>query len=124
MTVWHSGRESKLLDAIIAGRKTIEGRLNRDKFAQYRVGDTISLRRDIRDESGVLYDGESDAARVEVIAIRSYSTFLELVTREGFTKVIPHAKTAVEAADEYNKYYSSVDQATYGVLAIEITCLS
>ena len=28
MTTWESGRESSLLDDIIAGRKTIEGRLN------------------------------------------------------------------------------------------------
>ncbi len=123
MVTWHSGRESKLLDDIIAGRKTIEGRLNRDKFAQYRVGDIVSLRRDIRDAEGVLRDGEPDAARIQVVAIRRYATFLKLVTAEGFTKVIPHAKTALEAADEYNKYYSSEDQAAYGVLAIEIKYL-
>ena len=34
ITRWDSGRESELLDHIIAGRKTIEGRLNRSKFAQ------------------------------------------------------------------------------------------
>ena len=39
MKTWHSGRESQLLDEMIAGRKTIEGRLNREKFADYAVGD-------------------------------------------------------------------------------------
>ena len=120
MTIWESGRESVLLDDIIAGRKTVEGRLNRSKFAQYQVGDTIKLRRDVRQADGTLHDGAPDAARVEIVAIRHYETFLAMVTAEGFEKVIPHAKTAQEAADEYNKYYSAEDQAKHGVLAIEV----
>lgn len=120
MMVWTSGRESTLLDDIIAGRKTIEGRLNRDKFAQYTVGDIVLLRRDIRGEDGVLRDGESGEVRVKIVAIRKYPDFISMVTTEGYKKVIPFAKSAQEAADEYNKYYSFDDQATYGVLAIEI----
>lgn len=122
MTIWDSGRESGLLDDIIAGRKTIEGRLNRGKFADYSVGDTVSLRRDIRGSDSILRNGEPGAAQVEIIAIRTYRSFLGMVKTEGFTNVIPSAKTAQEAADEYNKYYSAADQAQYGVLAIEIRC--
>lgn len=121
MTTWESGRESALLDAIIDGRKTIEGRLNKGKFSEYAVGDTVSLRRDIRGEDGILVDGEPNAATVKIIAIRQYSDFLTMVSEEGFTNVIPAAKNAAEAADEYNKYYSAADQRRYGVLAIEIT---
>lgn len=120
MAQWSSGRESLLLDDILAGRKTIEGRLNKGKFAEYQVGDTVSLRRDIRGNDGVLRDGEPNAAHVEVVAIREYPTFLAMVTAEGFKHVIPSAKTPEEAADEYNKYYSAEDQASFGVLAIEI----
>ena len=47
--IWESGRESRLLDEMIAGRKTIEGRLCRGKFAQYAPGDIVNLRRDFRD---------------------------------------------------------------------------
>lgn len=46
-----------------------------------------------------------------------------MATQEGFEKVIPFAKTAQEAASEYNKYYSVEDQAKYGVLAIEIAVI-
>lgn len=120
MTTWEAGRESNLLDDILAGRKTVEGRLNRDKFAQYRVGDTVSLRRDHRNDAGQLKDGELNAATIEIVAIRTYPTFLAMVTVEGYQRVIPSAKSADEAADEYNKYYSAVDQARYGVLAIEV----
>jgi len=120
MTTWESGRESALLDDIIAGRKTIEGRLNRGKFAQYKVGDTIRLRRDIRNKDGVLEDGTPDAARVSIVGIRSYPDFLSLVTAEGYQNVIPSATSAVEAAAQYNSYYTAADQKRFGVLAIEI----
>ena len=124
MTTWQSGRESDLLDDIIAGRKTIEGRLNRGKFAQYQVGDFVSLRRDIRDQHGILHDGGSDAALVKITAIRHYNTFLDLTTAEGHEKVIPHAHSTQQAADEYNKYYSAEDQASYGVLAVEVQLIA
>lgn len=119
--VWQSGRESSLLDDIIAGRKTIEGRLCRGKFAMYAVGDVVSLRRDVRDDHGVLHEGEPGVVRVEIVAIRHYSSFLDMVTAEGYQRVIPSASSAEEAADEYSKYYSSEDQQHYGVLAIEVT---
>jgi ASC-1-like (ASCH) protein len=120
ITRWESGRESGLLDHIISGRKTIEGRLNRSKFAQYKVADTISLRRDVRDAAGILHDGEPGSVTVKIVAVRKYSTFLDLVTNEGYNQVIPDAEDAQSAADMYNQYYSAADQARYGVLAIEI----
>ncbi|NCU38236.1 hypothetical protein EOL96_04250 [Candidatus Saccharibacteria bacterium] len=52
--VWQSGRESTLLDEIIAGRKTTEGRLDRGKFAHYQIGDIVELRRGLRGEYGML----------------------------------------------------------------------
>ncbi len=123
MTQWESGRESGLLDDIIAGRKIIEGRLNKGKFSQYKIGDTVSLRRDIRGKDGVLRDGNPNEALVQVVAVRTYPDFITMVTKEGFTKVIPNAKNAQAAADEYNKFYSLSDQQAYGVLAIEIVYL-
>lgn len=124
MKLWESGRESDLLDDIIAGRKTIEGRLNRGKFADYAVGDEISLRRDYRDADGMLRDGMPSAARVRIIAIRQYKTFLEMTRREDYKRVIPAATSAEDAAAVYNKYYSAADQAKYGVLAVEVICLT
>ena len=124
MTTWDSGRESGLLDDIIAGRKTIEGRLNRGKFAKYKAGDHVWLRRDFRDENGVLQDGPERQVLVEVVATRCYETSLAMVTAEGFKKVIPYVDTIEQAASEYDKYYSTEDQAKYGVLAVEFKLLS
>lgn len=124
MKLWVSGRESLLLDDIIAGRKTIEGRLNKGKFAEYAIGDIISLRRDYRDASGVLHDGEPDAAFVKIVAIRKYKTFLDLTKTENYKRVIPSAASAEAAAEVYNKYYSAEDQKEYNVLAIEVSIIS
>ena len=97
--------------------------MNRGKFAEYRVGDKIRLRRDVRDAEGILHDGEPDQARVEIIAIRHYNSFLEMVQAEGYHRVIPQATSAEAAAAEYNKYYSVADQKHYGVLAVEVRSL-
>jgi ASC-1-like (ASCH) protein len=118
-TTWESGRESHLLDEIIAGRKTIEGRLNRGKFALYKPGDRVWLRRDYRDENGELQNGEPHQVLVEVLAVRKYNSSLEMVTSEGYTRVMPRAESAEAAAKDYDEYYSPKEQATYGVLGIE-----
>lgn len=119
MAIWESGRESGLLDDIIAGRKTIEGRLNRSKFAKYTPGDQVWLRRDYRDENGELQDGGLRQVLVEVVAVRRYDTFLAMARAERYECLIPYVETAEEAAREYDAYYSAEDQAKYGVLAIE-----
>lgn len=109
-----------MLDDMIAGRKTIEGRLNRDKFARYQVGDIVCARRDIRGDDGVLRKGEIDGSEFEIMAIRKYSSFLEMIQVEGWHRVIPDAGSAEAAADVYDRYYTANDQIKYGVLAIEI----
>lgn len=124
MATWESGRESGLLDDIIAGRKTIEGRLNRGKFAEYQPGDHVWLRRDYRDENGALHDGEPRQVLVEVTAVRRYKTSLEMVVAEGFENVVPYVDTPEQAAAEYDKYYSAEDQARYGVLAVAFKLVS
>ena len=56
---------------------------------------------------------------MRVIAKRLYRNSLEMVTHEGYERVMPSASDAKEAADGYDLYYSPEDQAKYGVLAIE-----
>lgn len=120
MHVWISGRESQHIDDIIAGKKTVEGRLARGKFAHYAPGDIVELRRDFRDESGNLQEGEPNQARVRIVAIHRYVSFSEMLEREGIANVLPRAKSMKEAIVEYQKYYSNNEQAEYGVLGIVI----
>ena len=121
MRVWVSGRESKLLEHIKSGHKNIEGRLNRDKFTSYKVGDIVLFRKDTRNSDGVLEDGEIDhSGHAEIISINHYKSFDDMFKNEDYKKAIPEAKDARDASGYYSKYYSIDDQMKYGVLAIKI----
>ncbi len=120
MAIWESGRESSLLDAILDGRKTVEGRLKRGKFAEYRTGDYVWLRRDFRGPDGQLRDGTERAALVIIESIHLYRTFLEMTRAEGHENVIPGSASPEAATAEYDRFYPAEDQACYGVLAIRI----
>ncbi len=120
MTIWSAGRETRLLDLIAVGDKTIEGRLNRGKFAQYRVGDEVHLRRDFRDENGVLHDGKPDQLRLQITAINKYADFRAMFEHEDYKQALPEAKSIDDAVNTYETYYSAKDQAAYGVLAIHV----
>lgn len=109
-----------MLDYILEGKKTVEGRLNKGKFAEYQVGDTIWLRRDYRDEYGQLHDGEARQACVEIVGIRHYQTFAEMIEAEGYRTVSPSSESPEAALAVFNSYYSTDDQLEYGVIAIEI----
>ena len=124
MTIWEFGLDEQPFAAIVTGAKTIEGRLNRGKFAQFAVGDVVKVRRDYRDDNGNLQDGQSDAARVEIVGIRQYMDFLAMVAAEGHEKVSPGSDSVRDVARGYEKYYSAEDQATFGVLAIEVRVIN
>lgn len=124
MATYESGRESYILDDILEGKKTVEGRLDRGKFHDYQVGDTIWLRRDYRDEYGQLHDGEARQACVEIVAIRHYRTFAEMIEAEGYRTVVPGAESPEAALAVYSSYYSTDDQLEHGVLAIEIALVN
>ena len=124
MAVWEFGLETIPFEAVVAGRKTIEGRLNTGKFAQFATGDIVKIRKDYRDKQGVIHDGQPDAARVKIVAIRNYANFADLVNTEGVQRVSSVSATLQETVDGYAKYYPLEDQAKYGVLAIEVAVIS
>jgi ASC-1-like (ASCH) protein len=50
----------------------------------------------------------------------SYSSFLEMVTIEGFESVIPDKNTAQEAVEVYYKFFTKTQEVEFGVVAIRI----
>jgi ASC-1-like (ASCH) protein len=111
------GIDSNILQTIRDGRKTIEGRLARDKFLTIKVGDVISVREDFY-ENDVIQKSQLDALRVKVTAVQKYEDFHEMLTDLGYKSAIPNAKSVNEAYNEYLRYYSEASQKEYGVLAI------
>lgn len=60
---------------ILQGRKTVEGRLNKGKFAQLKVGDLLEF-----DETG---------EQLEVVNISTYFSFQTMLEQEGLKHVLP-----------------------------------
>jgi ASC-1-like (ASCH) protein len=120
MNIWYSGRESYLVDDIIAGHKTIEGRLKRGKFANYAVGDIVMLRRDYRDKNGVLQDGADYDTKVQITNIKQYGSFKDMFKYEDYRQALPRDGGLKEVIETYYKYYTKEEQQKYGVLAIHI----
>lgn len=123
MNTWEFGLETAPFEAVVAGKKTIEGRLNKDKFAEFAAGDIIKVRADYRDAQGSRHDGEPDAARLKIVAIRKYPDFAAMVKAEGHERVSALPVSEQATIDSYAEYYPAEDQTKYGVLAIEVKVL-
>lgn len=86
------------------GSKKVEGRLAKEKYRTLQPGNLIA----INDE------------KYEVINIRIYSTFEEMIQNEGIKNVIPEAKDLESAVNVYYKFYTPEEEQKYQVIAIEI----
>ncbi len=91
------------------GRKTVEGRLNKGKFLEIKVGDEILLNNELK---------------LKVTDKKIYSSFKSMIETEGAEKVIPNAQNIDEAEAVYYKFYTKEDERTFGVAAIHIEVIS
>lgn len=87
------------------GKKTVEGRLNKGKFADIEVGDICLV---------------NDDFEVKIIGKRLYKTFQEMIEVEGVEKVIPDANSVEEVVVVYYKFYTKEKEAEHGVVALEV----
>jgi len=89
----------------IQGKKTIEGRLNKGKFALIEVGDIIKT---------------NNAALFEVTEKKLYQTFKDMILSEGIENVTPDKKSIDEAISVYRQFYTPEQEKEFGVVAIKI----
>lgn len=94
------------LSYVLRGQKTVEGRLNKGKFAAINVGDIIEI--------------EPNKERFEVVYKNKYGSFKEMIEKEGVKKVIPDADNIDKAVDVYYKFYTKEQEKEFGVIAIGI----
>lgn len=90
---------------IAAGRKTVEGRLKKGKFATLQIDDVIVI---------------NDTLKATVKAIRHYATFHEYLTAEGLDRCLPTVETIAEGCAVYYQFYTPQMEKELGVMAIEI----
>lgn len=93
-----------------AGKKTIEGRLKKGKYSSIAVEDTIIVQNQ---------DGPGEV-NVEVVGLRSYPSFLDMLTKENYSKALPDVTSPQEGSDIYRRFYTEDDEYRYGVIAIEV----
>jgi len=91
---------------ILKGEKTVEGRLNKGKFASLRAGDILAV-------------GPNEIC-FKVIYKKIYKSFREMIKKEGIKNVIPDKKTIKEATEVYYKFFTPEEEKTFKVLAIKI----
>ena len=91
---------------IISGKKTVEGRINKGKFAILNKGDIILLGK--------------EEIQFRVIKKTIYNTFEQMINSEGIENVIPDKKDVKDAINVYYTFYTRKQEKEFGVVAIKI----
>nr|WP_206204216.1 ASCH domain-containing protein [Thermococcus sp. 18S1] len=99
------GLQEEYLKAIAEGRKRIEGRLYDEKRQGIRPGDEIIF--------------ENKLVCV-VKDVRVYSSFREMLEKEGLENVLPGVGSVEDGVRVYRRFYSEEKERKYGVAAIEV----
>ena len=97
-------------DQIRDGTKTLEGRAASSIFKSIHTGATIR------------FCCGRDTFDVEVIDVRSYKTFGQMIAREPLDKLVP-GMNAREALDAYNSIYAP-DKLSLGAVVFELAPVS
>ncbi len=94
------------LSFILKGQKTIEGRLNKGKFKDLKIGDKLSI--------------GPDEKLFTVKQLNCYDSFKDMIVGEGVKNVIPDKNTVEDAEAVYYKFYTKEQEKEFGVLAIKM----
>lgn len=111
------GIESSVLADLLAGYKTIEGRLGKPKYIKFRLGNILTVREDIW-KDGKVVKSVPDRAKIQITQLLYFESFDEMLSSLDFRKALPQAHSVREALDTYHQFYSPEDEAEYGVVAI------
>ena len=95
-------------DFINQKKKTVEGRLNKGKFKEFKKGDIIYFKNDDK------------KIKVLIKNISSYKTFQEYLEMEGLKRTLPGIKTIEQGKEVYYTYYTQEKEREFGILAIEV----
>lgn len=117
MKTYEAGRESSILQDILAGRKTIECRLDKGKFAKYQPGDQVWLREDVY-KNGEIIKSIPKQALVEIVKTETYPNFTTMFETIGYDKAIPRAQNAHEALNVCYQFYTPEQEKKLGVVAV------
>ena len=96
---------------ISMGLKSVEGRKNKGRFKEMKVGDIV------------LWTNNDFAPRkvlTKITGKAEYSTFEEYLETEGLDKCLPGIKDIDTGLSVYFKYFTKEDEKEFGVVAIRM----
>jgi ASC-1-like (ASCH) protein len=96
---------------ITLGLKTIEGRLNKGKFKELNVGDTIKWENS---------DFKYRSIMTRITKKVEYKSFEKYLESEGMEKCLPAVPSLEHGLSVYYKYYTKDDEAKFGIVAIHL----
>lgn len=111
------GIESSLLQSILAGHKTLEGRLGKPSYLKIRPGDTLSVREDTW-QGHKLVSSRKDAAKIRVKQILYFESFAEMLETLGHRNAVPLSNSVEEAVKTYRQFYTVEAEEEFGVVAL------
>jgi ASC-1-like (ASCH) protein len=97
------------------GLKIVEGRKNKGRFHDMKVGDIIEWKNE---------DFMSRSVKTKITKKVVYSTFKEYLETEGLDNCLPGMPSIEHGLSVYYKYYTKEDEKEYGVMAIHIQLLN
>lgn len=103
--------KKKYFDMIANGSKTVEGRLNKGRFARLKKGDKITW--------------VNEGSKVDVIITRTktYPDFESMLKTETLNKVLPDESDLKSGVQVYQDIFKGLDK-THGVIAIGMELLN
>jgi ASC-1-like (ASCH) protein len=96
---------------ISMGLKSVEGRRNKGRFKDMRVGDIVEWTNN---------DFAPRKVLTRIVSKSEYSSFKEYLETEGLDKCLPGIKDIDTGLSVYYKYFTKEDEKEYGVIAIKI----
>lgn len=99
---------------ISMGLKTIEGRRNKGRFKEMKIGDIIEWTND---------DFKPRKVITKLTGKAEYNTFEDYLLTEGLDKCLPGIKDLETGLSVYYKYFTKEDEKEFGVVAIRIELL-
>lgn len=98
---------------IFCGKKTVEGRLAKNKFTEMKVGDTIIFTNDS-------FSFERKCVK-KIKRINKYKSFREYLNNETIEKCLPTIKKIEQGVLIYRQFYSKNKEIKYGIIAIQFS---
>jgi ASC-1-like (ASCH) protein len=98
-----------------AGRKCVEGRLAKGKFASLRVGSMLHIK-----PSSAASGAHQEGFVATVARVTRYASFEAYLSQEGLRNTLPGVSTVAGGVAIYRQFYSAVAEKENGVLAIQV----